>query len=80
MTAIFMISNLFDRLFIDEFWVGHTKAWFIPSTEDLVPYIPVKVKIEVGGVYFINNQHGGLISEDGRKRKKQFFKDDDIGP
>ena len=34
MTAIFMIGNLFDRLFIDEFWVGHTKAWFIPGTED----------------------------------------------
>ena len=45
MTAIFMIGNLFDRLFIDEFWVGHTKAWFIPGTEDLKPYIPVKVMI-----------------------------------
>ena len=46
MTAIFMIGNVFDRLFIDEFWVGHTKAWFIPRTEDLMPYIPVKVKIK----------------------------------
>ena len=46
MTAIFMIGNIFDRLFIDEFWVGHTKAWFIPGTEDLMPYIPVKVKIQ----------------------------------
>ena len=46
MTAIFMIGNLFDRLFIDEFWVGHTKAWFIPGTEDLMPYIPVNVKIK----------------------------------
>lgn len=46
MTAIFMIGNLFDRLFIDEFWVGHTKAWVIPGTEDLMPYIPVKVKIQ----------------------------------
>ena len=46
MTAIFMIGNLFDRLFIDEFWVGHTKAWLIPGTEDLMPYIPVKVKIK----------------------------------
>lgn len=42
--AVFMIGNVFDRLFIDEFWVGHTKAWFIPGTEDLMPYIPVKVK------------------------------------
>ena len=46
MTAIFMIGNIFDRLFIDEFWVGHTKAWLIPRTEDLMPYIPVKVKIK----------------------------------
>lgn len=45
MIAIFMIGNVFDRLFIDEFWVGHTKAWFIPGTEDLMPYIPVKVKL-----------------------------------
>lgn len=48
MTAIFMIGNIFDRLFIDEFWVGHTKAWLIPGTEDLMPYIPVKVKIKNG--------------------------------
>ena len=48
MTAVFMIGNLFDRLFIDEFWVGHTKAWFIPGTEDLMPYIPIKVKIKNG--------------------------------
>ncbi len=46
MTAVFMIGNIFDRLFIDELWVGHTKAWFIPGTEDLMPYIPVKVKIK----------------------------------
>lgn len=45
-TAIFMIGNLFDRLFIDEFWIGHTKAWFIPGIEDLMPYISVKVKIK----------------------------------
>ena len=46
MIAIFMIGNVFDRLFIDEFWVGHTKAWVIPGTEDLMPYIPLKVKIK----------------------------------
>ncbi len=40
-TAIYMIMNLFDRLFIDVYWVGHTKAWEIPGTEDLKPYIPV---------------------------------------
>ncbi|MBO5985313.1 MAG: hypothetical protein J6Q02_00750 [Lachnospiraceae bacterium] len=44
--GIFMIANLFDRLFIDEWWVGHTKAWIIPGTEDLRPYIPAKVKIK----------------------------------
>ena len=42
---IYMIGNLFDRLFIDEWWVGNTKAWIIPGTEDLRPYIPVKTKI-----------------------------------
>ena len=39
------IMGLFDRLFIDWFWVEHTKAWIIPGTEDLMPYIPVKTKI-----------------------------------
>lgn len=41
MTTIFLIAGLFDRLFIDWYWVGHTKAWLIPGTEDLKPYIPV---------------------------------------
>jgi len=45
MTIIFWISGLFDRLFIDWYWVGHTKAWDIPNTEDLKPYIPKKVHI-----------------------------------
>ncbi len=43
--CIYMIANLFDRLFIDEWWVGHTKAWLIPGTEDLRPYIPAKTKV-----------------------------------
>ena len=43
--SIYMIMNVFDRLFIDEWWVGHTKAWFIPGTEDLMPYITWKVRI-----------------------------------
>lgn len=42
---IMYIMGLFDRFFVDEYWVGHTKAWFIPNTEDLKPYIPVKMKI-----------------------------------
>lgn len=31
--------NLIDRFLIDGFWVGHTKAWTIPSTENMKPYI-----------------------------------------
>ncbi len=45
MIVIYMIMNLFDRLFIDLYWVGHTKAWDIPGTEDLKPYIPVSVAV-----------------------------------
>ena len=33
------IMNLIDRFLIDEWWVGHTKAWTISGTEDLKPYI-----------------------------------------
>ena len=45
MTAIYLIMDLFDRIFIGWYWVGKTKAWFIPGTEDLMPYIPKKVLI-----------------------------------
>lgn len=45
MTAILWIMGLFDRLFIDWYWVGHTKAWLIPGTEDLQPYIPANVLV-----------------------------------
>ena len=37
--ALVMAEGLFDRFFIDWYWVGHTKAWTIPGTEDLKPYI-----------------------------------------
>ena len=30
---------------IDEYWVGHTKAWEIPGTEDMKPYINKKDKL-----------------------------------
>ncbi len=46
MTIILWIMGLFDRVFIDWYWVGHTKAWLIPNTEDLQPYIPTKVLIK----------------------------------
>ena len=42
MTIILLIVGLFDRLFIDWYWVGHTKTWEIKGTEDLKPYIPKK--------------------------------------
>lgn len=45
MSIILWIQNVFDRLFIDWYWVNHTKAWDIPGTEDLKPYIPTKVLI-----------------------------------
>ncbi len=45
MSAILLIQGLFDRLFIDWYWVGKTKSWIISGTEDLMPYIPKKVLI-----------------------------------
>lgn len=45
MTIILWIVGLFNRFFIDWYWVGRTKAWLIPNTEDLQPYIPKKVLI-----------------------------------
>ena len=45
MFAILSIVNLIDRLLIDEYWVRHTKAWEIPGTEDMKPYINKKDKL-----------------------------------
>ena len=42
---IMYIMGIFDRLFIDWYWVEHTKAWNIPNTEELKPYIPKRMKI-----------------------------------
>ncbi len=44
MFAILSIVNLIDRLVIDEYWVGHTRDWIIPGTEDLMPYITRREK------------------------------------
>lgn len=44
--AILLIVGLFDRLFIDWYWVGKTKAWYIPGTEELMSYIPNKLLIK----------------------------------
>ena len=41
---ILSIMNLIDRILIDEYWVGHTKNWIIPGTEDLRPYITASDK------------------------------------
>lgn len=45
-TIILMIEGLFDRIFIDWYWVGKTKAWIIPGTEELMPYIPKKTLVK----------------------------------
>ncbi len=39
LTAMYLVCGVFDRVFIDWYWVGHKKAWIIPGTEDLMPYI-----------------------------------------
>jgi hypothetical protein len=47
MTIVLVIEGLFDRLFIDWYWVGKTKAWRIDGTDDLRPYIygkPLMIK------------------------------------
>lgn len=44
MFVILSVMNLIDRFLVDDFWVGHTKAWTIPGTEDLKPYITAKDK------------------------------------
>ena len=42
--VILLIMNLIDRFLVDDYWVGHTRAWIIPGTEDLRPYITAKDK------------------------------------
>ena len=42
--VILSVMNLIDRIFVDGWWVGHTKAWTIPGTEDLKPYINAQDK------------------------------------
>ena len=42
--AILSVMNLINRFLIDGYWVGRTKAWTIPGTEDLRPYITAKDK------------------------------------
>ena len=42
--VILSVMNLIDRFLVDGYWVGHTKAWTIPGTEDLKPYITAQDK------------------------------------
>ena len=42
--VILSVMNFIGRFLVDGFWVGHTKAWTIPGTEDLKPYITTKDK------------------------------------
>lgn len=42
--VILSVMNLIDRFLIDSYWGGRTKAWTIPGTEDLKPYITDKDK------------------------------------
>ena len=44
MLVLLSVMNLMDRFLVDDFWVGHTKAWTIPETEDLKPYITARDK------------------------------------
>ncbi len=46
LAVMYMLCGLFDKVFIDWYWVGHTKAWVIPGTEDLKPYINKKVWVK----------------------------------
>lgn len=51
--GILLIMGIFDRIVIDIIWVGHTKAWIIPGTEDLMPYIPWKCHLKKWGMTLI---------------------------
>jgi len=46
MFIMLSVCNIIDRIFVDEVWVCHTKAWIIPGTEDLMPYIKTKDKVK----------------------------------
>ena len=46
MLILLSVCNIIDRIFIDELWVCHTKAWIIPGTEEFMPYIKTKDKVK----------------------------------
>lgn len=63
LTVMYMVTGLFDRIFIDWYWVGHTRAWIIPGTEDLMPYIGRKSWIrKIGATIIVYPAMAALIS------------------
>ena len=46
MFVILSVMNVMDRFLVDGWWVGQKKAWTIPGTEDLKPYIIRQDKIK----------------------------------
>ena len=50
-----MAEGMFDLLFIDWYWVEHTKAWIIPGTEDLRPYITKNQLVFKWGFTLVGN-------------------------
>ena len=38
------VMNWYDGIVVDRLWVGHSRFWIIPGTEDLRPYITAKDK------------------------------------
>lgn len=57
--AILLIVGVFDRLYIDWYWVGRTKAWIIPGTEDLMPCMPQSDR----GARRVSWWHGATVRE-----------------
>ena len=57
--AILLIVGVFDRLYIDWYWVGRTKAWIIPGTVDLMPCMPQSDR----GARRVSGWHGAIVSE-----------------
>ncbi len=65
--VILSVMNLIDRFLVDNYWVGHTKAWIIPGTEDLRPYITAKDKkrkwiMGTAGMAFIAAGLSGIMA------------------
>ena len=57
--AILLIMGVFDHLYIDWHWVGRTKAWIIPGTEDLMPCMPQSDR----GARRVSGWHGVTVPD-----------------